>query len=511
MTRRKSIFKILIVALAVLLLAVFFAGCGEYKPPENTGDRPDVPVIPDDPNPPVDPDDPETEYFTATLTHYDGSPFTSADYPAITEVQAQWTEVVDGNNRAEVYRAAFDTKGVARIPFRNSQFKVTLVMTERFSKAYTYDPNSARPERRDELVAYRGKQDVTVPLYALKSLGEVKYMNINNVNTSYYQLRDTGAYSYELKSRDDKQMIFYTPQIQGEYSFMTLIDVTADEVNPLLDLHDGIPGAYVNPTPRIRRQDDGGAEGKYTKNIWLKYQISADEIGGGSLMFNLYSESEKPDAYPLTVCFILERDGEFTRNPGESTPVPVTEDFTKTPKTPEGTFRFVGASVPNGSGIQTNTQHILNERNVKYYDPADGGDGYYYYINSATNDFYREEDGSVKAQYRLYVMITSGNAVHDAFNFPLLARGLYWVVGSSGEMKNYYDFITDSVNGYSGHVNGDGAYPVNKELRQFLQDYAVAQRLFNDGNGFAEWPAPDGPAYNSDEDSQWLYACGLYS
>ena len=123
----------------------------------------------------------------------------------------------------------------------------------------------------------------------------------------------------------------------------------------------------------------------------------------------------------------------------------------------------------------------------------------------------REEDGSVKAQYRLYVMITSGNAVHDAFNFPLLARGLYWVVGSSGEMKNYYDFITDSVKGYSGHVNGDGAYPVNKELRQFLQDYAVAQRLFNDGNGFAEWPAPDGPAYNSDEDSQWLYACGLYS
>ena len=149
MTRRKSIIKILFIALAVLLLAVFFAGCGEYKPPENSGSNPNLPSNPVDPNPPVDPDDPEADYFTVTLTHYDGSPFTSADYSMITEIQAQWTEVVDGNNRAEVYRAQFNENGVARIGFRNSEFKVTLVMTERFASAYTYDPNPARPERMD--------------------------------------------------------------------------------------------------------------------------------------------------------------------------------------------------------------------------------------------------------------------------------------------------------------------------------------------------------------------------
>ncbi|MDE6849951.1 MAG: hypothetical protein K2J54_01360 [Clostridia bacterium] len=515
MTRRKSIIKILFIALAVLLLAVFFAGCGEYKPPENSGSNPNLPSNPVDPNPPVDPDDPEADYFTVTLTHYDGSPFTSADYSMITELQAQWTEVVDGNNRAEVYRAQFNENGVARIGFRNSEFKVTLVMTERFASAYTYDPNPARPERMDELVTYRDKQDVTVPLYALKSIGELRYMNIGSVNTGYYLLNETGAYSYTLKSRTDKQMFFYNPQLLGEYSFMTLIDVTADEINPIVDLHRGQAGAYVNPTPELT-QNDGGAEGKYTKNIWLKYQISEDEVAGGSLnclMFNLYSESEKPDAYPLTVYFIIERDGEFTRPVEESVTVPVTEDFTKTPETPEGTFRFVGARIPkkDGAGYETNTQHILNEKHVKYYDPESGGDGYYYYINVSTNDFYREADGTVSAQYRLYAMITGNNQVHDMFTNPLLARGLNWVTGSSGVTKNYYDFITDRIKGYSGHVNRDGAYPVNAELRQFLQDYAVSQRLFNDGNGFAEWAAPDGPDYNSDEDSQWLYACGLYS
>ncbi|MCM1438294.1 MAG: hypothetical protein NC131_03655 [Roseburia sp.] len=503
MTRRKGILKILIVALAVLLLAVVFAGCGEYKPPENTGVNTPVVPVPDNPVKPDNPDGGQEEYFTVTLTNYDGSSFTSASYPLITELQAQWTEVTDGNNRAQVYRAGFDENGVARINFINSEFKVTLVTTESFCKSYTYDPNN------DASVVWKGNQDINVRLYRLKQFaGGGSMVNSNGERVDYITLEDTGAYSYTLESIDDKQMFFYIPQMTGEYSFLTLVDVTADEIDPIVDLHNGQAGSYLNAYGIT--QEDGGAEGRYTKNVVLKYQISEDMKPGESgncLMFNLYSRSEKPDAYPLTVNFILERDGEYTRPVEESTPVPVTENFANTPKTPEGTFRFLGATVPTKGNVHPNTRHILDESSVKLNED----DGYYYFIDESADDFYRDEDGEIDGQFRVYVMLTDSNPVHDMFTHSLLARGLYWVTDyKTGALKNYYDFIV-GTNGYASHVNLNGAYPVNKELRNFLQDYAVSQRLFNDGNGYAEWPAPDGPAYNSDEDSQWMYACGVYS
>lgn len=507
MTRRKGILKILFVALAVLLLAVFFAGCGEYKPPENTGGNPPVTPGGDEPDPPDDPDGPGENDFTATLTHYDGSPFSSDDYPLITRLQAQWTEITDG--RAEVYRAYFNEEGVANVGELDGDFNVTLVFTEEFSELYTYDPNPAREERRDELKATNRKKGVSIPLYRLNSLGEkgtIRLLGSNEV-VDYYVLNQTGAYKYELKSRDDNQFFAYSPQESGEYSFMTLMDITADEVNPKIDMYAGHVGNFLNYVGEA--EDIGGAAGNYTHNVWLKYQLPPESTGGGSCMaFNLYSESEKPDAYPLTICFLFELDGQYSSPVIESVPVPVTEDFTKTPDTPEGTFTFIGARDPVTNTV--NRQHILDQRKVKYNDPANGGDGYYYYLNPANGDFFREEDGTVSAQYRVYAAITQSNPVHDMFTNGQLARGLYWVTDSeSGTYKNYYDFIAGR-NGYGSNCNEDGAYPVNRELKQFLQNYAVSQRLFNDGNGFAEYTNNGGPGYNSDEDSQWLYVCGVY-
>lgn len=510
MTRRKGIFKILIVLLAVLLFAVCFAGCGEYTPPTGTGNSTGN-------NKPGGGDDssgePVADGFTATLTHYDGSAFTSSDYELITRLQAQWTEITDG--MPSVYRAYFNEKGVASVGKLDGDFNVTLVLTDDFGKKFCYDPNPAPEERRDELKATNRKKNVTIPLYRLTVISKATgSMNIGGKDTNYNTLTKTGAYSYTLQSKADNRIFFYKPQLAGEYSFMTLMDVTADEVNPIVDLHYGQPGFYVNPYPE-RRQDDGGAEGTYTKNVWLKYQITKDEVGNG-LIFNLYSESEKPTAYPLTVYFIFERDGEFTRPVEHSTPVPVTEDFTKTPTKPSGTFAFIGDTDPLTN--TANAMHILDETKVKYNDPAKGGDGYYYYLNPETGDFFRDGGGKVSGQYRVYAVITAPNPVlasatsdpsQATLNNAQLARGYYWVAGEDGTYKNYYNFITGS-NGYAAHCNVNGAYPVTAELQQFLQDFSISQRYFNDGNGFAEGSGSGGPGYNSDEDSQWLFACGVY-
>lgn len=517
MFRRKSLFKILSVVLAVLLLAVFFAGCGEYKPPQNTGG--DTPVIPpDDPKPPT----PDDDSYTVSLVLRESvggesvdTPLTSAQYGLITDLQAQWTEITDG--RAEVYRASFDKNGEAKISGLAGDYNVTLILTDRFKQLYTYDPNPARPERKDELVATRYKKEIEVPIYRIKPLGArdkiAILQNGHTVEMDYYVLNETGAYSYTFNSKDDSQLFAYSPQESGEYSFLTLMDITADEVNPLIEMYNGIVGNFLFPTGDAA-DNLGGSEGNYTKNIWLKYQLPADMAHGSAcLAFNLYSESEKPDAYPLTIYFIFERDGEYSRPNIESVEVPITEDFTKVPDKPGGNLEFVSESSLFGNSASSRGSHILNQKNVKYNDPAAGGDGYYYVLNSATGDFFREEDGTVSAQYRLYVAIRATNPVlrgmgengaDSSLTDGQLANSYYWVAVEDGTFKNYYNFILGS-NGYARHCNGDGTYPVNAELKQFLQDFAVSQRYFNDGNGHAE-----GMGVDSDEVSQWLFACGVY-
>ena len=64
------------------------------------------------------------------------------------------------------------------------------------------------------------------------------------------------------------------------------------------------------------------------------------------------------------------------------------------------------------------------------------------------------------------------------------------------------------VLGYADFVNGNGVVPVTPELMDFFQRFSVSQRLFNDGNGYAETAEPKVDAL---EEDQWLFACCYYS
>ncbi len=61
------------------------------------------------------------------------------------------------------------------------------------------------------------------------------------------------------------------------------------------------------------------------------------------------------------------------------------------------------------------------------------------------------------------------------------------------------------VAAFADNTNKDGCYPVTEEIRLFLQNYAVAQRYFMDGRGWAE-----SHGYKSSEEDQWLFNCGYY-
>lgn len=68
--------------------------------------------------------------------------------------------------------------------------------------------------------------------------------------------------------------------------------------------------------------------------------------------------------------------------------------------------------------------------------------------------------------------------------------------------------IPDQFLGYSGFSNADGMYPVTESIKYFLQTFCIQQGLFMDGNGLCE-TNPTNPV-DSDEESQWLFACAYY-
>lgn len=62
--------------------------------------------------------------------------------------------------------------------------------------------------------------------------------------------------------------------------------------------------------------------------------------------------------------------------------------------------------------------------------------------------------------------------------------------------------------GYADVAMGDGVFPVTKELQIFLQQFAISQRYFMDGNGWAETYLS--PTIDCAEADQWLFGCLYY-
>lgn len=163
-------------------------------------------------------------------------------------------------------------------------------------------------------------------------------------------------------------------------------------------------------------------------------------------------------------------------------------------------------------------------------------DGYYHCYNEATGEFdgpiiyaklrrrtrffadYTPPGSSVSYeialdsydQYSVLCIEDPGNAILQNLsdgteNYKLFIQGSDACQGVVG-MEDY----ASGYEGYADYVENEwGVYPVTEELRVFLQKFSVAQRYFNDGNGWAESTAEADLGYRlySSEDDQWLFAC----
>lgn len=472
--------------LALILAAIFaaaaftFTACRHVPPTSDvtnpvTPGQPTNPVTPENPDNPSNPSDTDEGKYTVKLT-YNGSTVIP-DVP----VNVLWTDT----EGFEVHSAPLSNSGVATVTGLDGDYKITL---SAIPTGYTYNPNPYDYDRQ-EYGIFTTKNDRD------KSIELLKLNNTSGSGSDYYEnaidMNSTGAFRVTI-SRSGQTVYFrYTPKESGVYSMFSMIDITANLVNPVLEVYTG-SRAYVLSTP-IATVDGGGSENTYTKNFRWEEMGLPSSSGGACFIFGVRAFGLNESVFPVNIDFYLDKDGEYDKPEDEYTPVNPEEVFTRTPEYPGKTFGYIAYSNP---------QRELREEDVKLWKKSEGGDGYYHLFNSETKEY-----GEI-----LYAKINQDNEVLNTIEEGQTGTGsgfTYFRINKRINGKDYNTFI----NMYASYTNSDGVYAVTEELKIFLQEYCISQAIFNDGNGIAEVPDRNTGflGYNSGEEDMWMFACGYYS
>lgn len=404
---------------------------------------PDSPIAGDDPNaqPPAVEEE-DDDVFSVSL-ECNGHPF----YPSQT-LYAQWT------GKEGTYIAEFDPLGVAKISGLDGEYRVTL---SALPAGYTYDPNKYTVDN--------SAMDVTIEILVIEA-------EIDRIDTTLYECQTisrVGTYRATFASKNHTIYLEYTPWSEGKYTIESWADTTANSINPILVVYGGNSEFKFNP----RTINSGGSSSTFTKNFKYEVQLTRNEVG------NLWTLELSADAidnqYPVTVDFTITRTGEMEEPDSQYRRVPPTGPFNigEGRDEPIGTFTYIYGD-----------DKILNEDNVIFNEE----DGYYHVYDPATKTMGGLLYVKINADSEI-LTTSSGQGIMDD-SIPLRFYGL-----------DYYDFVAY----YDYCCNSDGAHPVNKELKDFLFDFALYLKFFYDGYGSAEKQG-----FYSGEEDQWLFGCGYY-
>ena len=444
--------KVLIVVLT-FIIAVLFAGCSYVTAPDDPGgNKPDDGI--------TDNTGDEGPVFTVSLI-YENAPF----YP-LEPMKAQWTGE-DG-----VYDAEFNVLGVAKITGLDGDYRVTL---SNVPTGYTYDPNNH--------YADNDHTDITIEILKLNPWGEEIYVN-SEIGTAI-EVRELGTYRAVLTERNQWIYFVYRPLAAGKYSVQSWVDIIANEVNPILELYNANSGGF---SMHIGTSNDGGSASSFTKNFRMDISISGDQLPtdsgqtGNIWLFAMHADVVNEVLYPVIIDFTIKFEDKFVNKDMDYEPVKAEGPFADSqwwanhPVT-GNTFRYVFEDTKK---VMT-TEHLLGEIKLNTED------GFYHFYDKESGTF-----GDI-----LYVKLTKPSFFIDAANGFVSSQ-----ISSRFEGKDYSDFLST----YSDYCSEtDGVHPVNTELQEFLQLYAIGQQLFDDGDGWAE-----SLGYSSSEDNMWLFAVGYF-
>lgn len=493
--------KRLLIIILSLLTTIFFVGCGTYQAPTNSG-RPGSGTSSgntgnggnngggDNNGEEGDggDDSPVTKGYVFVVT-LKNAPDTIPE-----DLKAVWTKTKTTKN--EEFSAKF-VDGVAQVSGLDGEYHVTL---ENLPDNYTYDCNRYE--------ANNANRNIEIELLSI--IPTRKYFNLTpngeEKSIKWYEITSYGTYRAKVTSATAVVGFMFQPTENGSFNIQSWCDVTANKVNPILRVYNGHRN-YCSFNVEI---DDGGVSGTYTKNF--KYNTEFDESNMGATQLFTIKASVNNIDYPVNIDFTLSRTGSYEMEDPSGEPVYATGPYaTADQRKPTGTWQYL------------------------YWDNVSvGDDGKTYYIQDESKVVFNSTDGFYHVGTEngplLYARLTKDSQVFITFD-PLseswLNLGFTYNALNGGLLAlicygyNYCEMIS-GTKGYANYctTNGDGAHPVNKQIRDFLQAYASSQLLFFDGEGHAEIAElnkyekadinPNGINLQSDENSMWLFACGYY-
>ena len=458
--------------------------------------------------------------FTADVM-LNGEPFN----PESLEIYVQWT---DGFS---FYTDLLDENGKASVSGLDGDYQVTL---SNIPDGLSYNPNA--------YVATSDAPHVVIELYELDKIrrgGDDLYNCV--------ELNQLGMYQVEILSPEHQVFVEFHPPSNGVYWVESWMDVTANDINPKIDVY---TGTSVGAKYFAYTLDDGGVCSQYTKNFRYEIKI-ADEgfsnSGGGSQSFTFAVKCDSKDGtYPVKVNFVVQLNGGFTvdRNSAkwmvpEHGSIYTNEQRAYLEAHPTA-GEFVGLETDDlgydmfdgekyGFNEETGFYHKYNEATGKFDGPV-----VYAYVSQPCRfidkAFIHIEDDGNKA-----LTVSNGTENYKLFieGFQSLVQKNYFCVedcpcrtasgvknngGACKVSKNCQDCHKEcnpcpdeayGQIGYASVANADGLCPVTQELKDFLNKLAASQKYFFDGNGWVELH-PTISIQSTDENA-WMFACGYYT
>lgn len=446
--------------LVVLLLLLSFSlvACGQVE--EDPG-KTDVPIGGDPtptptptPGPIVEPSDEEVEFSVSLV--YNKRIFIPEE-----TITVYWTDSY------AKYSQEINEEGYAKKKL-DGDFSVYL---DKAPEGYTYNPN----------IYYADNENPIIEIELLK-IGKIS-KGKGTALYKEYQITSTGTYRCEVTNKTKKIYYEFAPKTAGYYIIESIVNVYDDLINPKLDKYNGTAQAkFFSST-----LDDGGKalKGGYTKNFKWVVQLTEAMISN-VYTFAIHCEV-KNNVFPANVDFTITYAGEYIVDPTVAK-LMVAEEANFV--TPNFTGKYINAD--GGTGNYTNASkpaknRILNGDNFKYNEET----GYYHKYDKKTDTY-----GPI-----LCAAITTPCAFYDEALSRIEYAGNKDLTLSNGT-ENYKQFIEVS---YAACCNSDGVCYVTKELKEFLQKFAMSQPLFIDDKGMCEELGT-----SATQEDQWLFACGYY-
>ncbi len=511
---------------------------------DTTDNVPDSSDTPDDPNLPQKPD--EDAPFVISVI-YAGSAYLPD--MTLSEDAALKVRLSDG---ASFHTERVGEDGTVSLEGLDGDYSVTLLNVP---DGYTYNPNIYSVSN--------DSKNVSVELLTIgKTLGNGK----DKYNA--IRLNKTGVYRATIKKAE--QVVFYqfTPTKAGRYSFESMMDITAEMYNPKAEVYTGTFAAwYYNET--LDGGGPSGQYTKNFKHVvevpeeflGSNYLIGVlvegkDAVYPAYVDFAIsylgtasYEEVESNMVYPE---FIPGSNvgGELNDNAfleWRDNLRKYLEDnkalFNNSDTYNDAAMRIDGKLIFDEDYYKLNPDDGLYHRyDLELYASTNGWGPVLYADITSACIFMAEPLNVIEYQGNKALTVCEGT-----LNYKLFIEGYDPLTIPQGDQSGayfcnsncpcYLEFDENKPNnnggmcaveekctqcnstcrhlpekfkyqkGYSQIVNEDGRAPVTEELKIFLQRYSESQRLFSDGNGWAETSSPRYDAY---EDSQWLFACGYY-